>query len=138
MAAGTRMAIADGTELTPNARRSALAPGFCRTQPKTARSVDRQRLEPAGTIVIDDGALGALNDGKSLLPAGVTGIQGRFKRGDAVVVAAHDGREIARGITAYSANDARRIMGNKTSEIEGILGYRGRDEMVHRDDLVLI
>ena len=141
MAAGTRMAIADGTELNPLKRmeEGALCTWFLPdANPKTARKRwIASALKPAGTIVIDDGALGALNDGKSLLPAGVTDIQGRFERGDAVVVAAHDGREIARGITAYSANDARRIMGNKTSEIEGILGYRGRDEMVHRDDLVL-
>ena len=91
----------------------------------------------SGTLISGTLNLGALNDGKSLLPAGVTEIQGQFERGDAVVVTAQDGREIARGITAYSANDARQIMGNKTSEIEGILGYRGRDEMVHRDDLVL-
>ena len=141
MAAGTRMAIADGTELNPLKRieEGALCTWFLPdANPKTARKRwIASALKPAGTIVIDDGALGALNDGKSLLPAGVIDIQGRFERGDAVVVTAHDGREIARGITAYSANDARRIMGNKTSEIEGILGYRGRDEMVHRDDLVL-
>ncbi len=141
MAAGTRMAIADGTELNPLKRmeEGALCTWFLPdANPKTARKRwIASALKPAGTIVIDDGALRALNDGKSLLPAGVTNIQGRFERGDAVVVTAHDGREIARGITAYSANDARRIMGNKTSEIEGILGYRGRDEMVHRDDLVL-
>ena len=141
MAAGTRMAIADGTELNPLKRieEGALCTWFIPdANPKTARKRwIASALKPAGTIVIDDGALGALNDGKSLLPAGITDIQGRFERGDAVVVTAHDGREIARGITAYSANDARRIMGNKTSEIEGILGYRGRDEMVHRDDLVL-
>ena len=141
MAAGTRMAIADGTELNPLKRieEGALCTWFIPdANPKTARKRwIASALKPAGTIVIDDGALRALNDGKSLLPAGVTNIQGRFERGDAVVVTAHDGREIARGITAYSANDARRIMGNKTSEIEGILGYRGRDEMVHRDDLVL-
>lgn len=141
MAAGTRMAIADGTELNPLKRieEGALCTWFIPdANPKTARKRwIASALKPAGTIVIDDGALGALNDGKSLLPAGVTGIHGRFDRGDAVVVAAQDGREIARGITAYSANDARQIMGNKTSEIEGILGYRGRDEMVHRDDLVL-
>ncbi len=141
MAAGTRMAIADGTELNPLKRmeEGALCTWFLPdANPKTARKRwIASALKPAGTIVVDDGALGALNDGKSLLPAGVTDIQGRFERGDAVVVTAQDGREIARGITAYSANDARRIMGNKTSEIEGILGYRGRDEMVHRDDLVL-
>ncbi len=141
MAAGTRMAIADGTELNPLKRmeEGALCTWFLPdANPKTARKRwIASALKPAGTIVVDDGALGALNDGKSLLPAGVIDIQGRFERGDAVVVTAQDGREIARGITAYSANDARRIMGNKTSEIEGILGYRGRDEMVHRDDLVL-
>ena len=141
MAAGTRMAIADGTELNLLKRmeEGALCTWFLPdANPKTARKRwIASALKPAGTIVVDDGALGALNDGKSLLPAGVTDIQGRFERGDAVVVTAQDGREIARGITAYSANDARRIMGNKTSEIEGILGYRGRDEMVHRDDLVL-
>ena len=141
MAAGTRMAIADGTELNPLKRmeEGALCTWFLPdANPKTARKRwIATALKPAGTIVVDNGALGALNDGKSLLPAGVTGIHGRFDRGDAVVVAAQDGREIARGITAYSANDARQIMGNKTSEIEGILGYRGRDEIVHRDDLVL-
>ena len=141
MAAGTRMAIADGTELNPLKRmeEGALCTWFLPdANPKTARKRwIASALKPAGIIIVDDGALGALNDGKSLLPAGVTDIQGRFERGDAVVVTAQDGREIARGITAYSANDARRIMGNKTSEIEGILGYRGRDEMVHRDDLVL-
>ena len=141
MGAGTRMAIADGTELNPlkriedGARCTWFLPD---ANPKTARKRwIASTLKPAGTIVVDDGAVGALNDGKSLLPAGVTAIQGRFERGDAVVVAAQDGCEIARGITAYSADDARRIIGNKTSEIEGILGYRGRDELVHRDDLVL-
>ena len=141
MAAGTRMAITDGTELNPLKRmeEGALCTWFLPdANPKTARKRwIASALKPAGIIIVDDGALGALNDGKSLLPAGVTEIQGRFERGDAVVVTAQDGREIARGITAYSANDARRIMGNKTSEIEGILGYRGRDELVHRDDLVL-
>ena len=106
--------------------------------PKTARKRwIASALKPAGTIVVDDGALNALKSGKSLLPAGVTDVDGEFDRGDAVVVKTTDGREVARGISAYSADDARRIMGNKTSEIEPILGYRGRDEMVHRDDLVL-
>ena len=141
MSAGTRMAIADGTEMNPLRRmeEGAVCTWFLpEANPKTARKRwIASALKPTGTIVVDEGALGALNGGKSLLPAGVTDIQGEFERGDAVVVAAQDGYEIARGITAYSAKDARRIMGNKTSEIEGILGYRGRDEMVHRDDLVL-
>ena len=73
----------------------------------------------------------------NFVPAGVVAIEGDFQRGDAVVVKAADGRELGRGLSAYSAEDARRIMGYKTSEIEALLGYRGRDEMIHRDDLAL-
>ena len=75
--------------------------------------------------------------GKSLLPAGIVDIEGAFARGDAVAVKSIGGQEIARGLCAYSSADARRIMGYKTDEIEGLLGYRGRDEMIHRDDLVI-
>ena len=95
-------------------------------------------LRPAGAISIDAGAERALLDGRSLLPAGVTGARGRFDRGDTVSVLAADGAEIARGIVAYSDVDAARIMGRKSSEIAAILGFRGRDEMIHRDDLVLM
>jgi glutamate 5-kinase len=94
-------------------------------------------LRPAGAVVIDDGALRALLDGKSLLPAGVTAARGRFDRGDTISVVAA-GIEVARGIAAYSDADAVRIMGRRTAEIESILGFRGRDEMIHRDDLVLM
>jgi glutamate 5-kinase len=95
-------------------------------------------LRPAGAITIDAGALRALSEGRSLLPAGVTGTRGRFDRGDTVSVLAADGSEVARGIIAYSDSDAARIMGRKSSEIAEILGFRGRDEMIHRDDLVLL
>jgi len=95
-------------------------------------------LRPAGAITIDAGALRALLEGKSLLPAGVTGARGRFERGDTVSVLSADGAEVARGIVAYSDSDAARIMGRKSSEIEQLLGFRGRDEMIHRDDLVLL
>ena len=95
-------------------------------------------LRPAGAITIDAGALRALLDGRSLLPAGVTGTRGRFDRGDTVSVLASDGSEVARGIIAYSDGDAARIMGRKSSEIAELLGFRGRDEMIHRDDLVLL
>jgi glutamate 5-kinase len=94
-------------------------------------------LRPEGALVIDEGAVRALKDGKSLLPAGIRQIDGRFERGDAVVVKDRDGREIARGLVAYNASDAERIAGKRTVEIEAILGYRGRDEMIHRDDLIL-
>ena len=79
----------------------------------------------------------ALAQGKSLLPAGVTGIDGEFKRGDVVEVKDKGGRVLARGLVAYAAEDARRIAGHKSREIEKLLGFRGRDEMVHRDDLVV-
>ncbi|HSD75372.1 MAG TPA: glutamate 5-kinase [Steroidobacteraceae bacterium] len=93
-------------------------------------------LRPAGALAIDAGAVSALSSGKSLLPAGVVKAIGRFERGDTVSVLGPDGTEMARGISAYSDHDAARIMGRKSAEIESILGFRGRDEMIHRDDLV--
>ena len=95
-------------------------------------------LKPAGEIAIDDGAVHALLRGKSLLPAGVVRAAGRFERGDAISIVGPDGSEVARGICAYSDADAVRIMGRKSAEIEKVLGFRGRDEIVHRDDLVLM
>jgi glutamate 5-kinase len=95
-------------------------------------------LKPAGAISVDDGAVRALMGGKSLLPAGVTRAVGRFERGDTVSIVAPDGSEIGRGICAYSDTDAARIIGRKSADIEKALGYRGRDEIVHRDDLVLL
>src|SRR6202011_5201286 len=95
-------------------------------------------LRPAGAIVVDDGAVRALMGGKSLLPAGVTRAMGRFDRGDTVSIIGPDGSEVARGICAYSDGDAARIIGRKSVDIEKGLGFRGRDEIVHRDDLVLI
>jgi glutamate 5-kinase len=95
-------------------------------------------LRPSGALSIDAGALRALREGKSLLPAGVVAARGRFERGDTVSVFSPEGVEVARGIVAYSDVDAARIMGRKSSEIEGILGFRGRQEIIHRDDLVIM
>jgi len=95
-------------------------------------------LKPAGTLHVDAGAAQALRSGKSLLPAGVTRVEGRFDRGDAVIVRDVDGVELARGLSAYSSEDACRVCGRRSQELEAILGYRGRDEMIHRDDLVLV
>jgi glutamate 5-kinase len=140
-AAGCRMVIADGTRLNP--LKALLEDGRATWfLPPANPTAARKRwiagaLNPVGTLVVDDGALKALRSGKSLLPAGVTAIEGAFKRGDAVVVRDQAGREVARGLSAYSADDARRIAGHKSGEIEARLGYRGRDEMIHRDDLVL-
>jgi glutamate 5-kinase len=139
--AGCRMAIANGEIMHPLA---ALAEGarctwFLPTAtPRTARKKwIAGSLAPVGSLTVDDGALKALAVGRSLLPAGVARVDGDFERGDAVRVLDKTGREVARGLCAYSAADARRIMGHKSREIEARLGYRGRDEMIHRDDLVV-
>ena len=95
-------------------------------------------LKPAGEITVDEGAVRALMRGKSLLPAGVVRALGRFERGDTVSILGPDGAEVARGICAYSDGAAARIIGRKSGEIENVLGFRGRDEIVHRDDLVLV
>jgi len=94
-------------------------------------------LEPKGTLTIDAGAVAALRRGKSLLPAGVIRVEGQFSRGDAVVIRGPDTAEIGRGLVAYDAEDAARIRGRSSADILGILGFAGRVEMVHRDDLVL-
>jgi glutamate 5-kinase len=94
-------------------------------------------LQPLGTFVLDDGAVTALKGGRSLLPAGVAKIVGTFERGDAIAIETAAGQEIGRGLTAYSSGDARLIMGHKTGDILALLGYRGRDEIIHRDDLVM-
>ncbi|MSP29762.1 MAG: glutamate 5-kinase [Acetobacteraceae bacterium] len=95
-------------------------------------------LAPLGEITVDDGAVRALAAGRSLLPAGVRAVEGKFERGDPVVVRAPDGTALARGLSAYASTDAARIAGHRSAEIETILGWRGRDEIIHRDDLVLL
>ena len=94
-------------------------------------------LQPKGAITVDDGAKTALAGGKSLLPVGVTGVDGEFDRGDAVRIIDQYGAELGRGLSAYGAADARAIAGRRSDAIADILDYRGRDEMIHRDDLVL-
>ena len=94
-------------------------------------------LHPAGRLVVDPGAARALAAGRSLLPAGVRSVDGEFERGDAVLIEHPAGTVLARGLSAYASTDARRIAGHRSEEIDGILGWRGRDEIVHRDDLVL-
>jgi len=141
LGAGCRMAITDGKPmhalagLDGGARATWFLPD---ATPRTARKDwIAGSLKPHGTLVIDAGAARALAGGRSLLPAGVRTVQGRFERGDAVVVRDEAGREIGRGLSAYSSDDATLIAGHKSGEIEARLGYRGRDEIIHRDDLVL-
>jgi glutamate 5-kinase len=93
-------------------------------------------LEPKGSLTIDAGAVAALRDGKSLLPAGILRVEGSFARGDAVVIRGPNGAEVGRGLAAYDAEDAAKILGRPSSEILSILGFSRRAEMIHRDDLV--
>lgn len=95
-------------------------------------------LQPLGRLSVDAGAARALADGRSLLPAGVRAVEGEFERGDPVTVVGPGGELLARGLSAYAAADVRRIAGHRSERIEALLGWRGRDEVVHRDDLVLL
>lgn len=139
--AGCRMVVSDGRQTNPLAalRKGARSTTFLpRVAPQTARKkYIAGTLKPAGVLHVDEGAEAALARGRSLLPAGVSRIEGLFERGDAVILLSPDGQEIGRGLVAYGAADARRIIGHKSREIERILGYRGREELIHRDDLVL-
>jgi glutamate 5-kinase len=94
-------------------------------------------LSPQGSVTVDQGAARALAKGGSLLPAGVRAVEGTFDRGDPVTIMGPDGAVLGRGLSAYASVDAERIAGHRSDEIEALLGWRGRDELVHRDDLVL-
>ncbi len=139
--AGTHMVIASGH---PDHALSAIMKGARCTwfltpaNPVTARKKwIAGSLEPRGVLYIDGGAVAALKRGKSLLPAGVKRVDGEFSRGDAVVIRDLDGGEIARGLVAYDAADAGKVMGLSSPEAKNILGFEGRAEIVHRDDLVM-
>jgi glutamate 5-kinase len=139
--AGCAMIIASGkmdhplSAIDKDARSSWFAPSGT---PVTARKTwIAGKLQPAGEMHVDAGAERALSAGKSLLPAGVTLVNGQFERGDTIAIFGPSGREIARGLAGYDASEARQITGRKSNEIEAILGYAGRSAMVHRDDLVM-
>jgi glutamate 5-kinase len=140
-ASGTHMIIASGRIDHPL---DAIAKGarctwFLTTgNPVTARKKwIAGSLEPKGTLSIDAGAVIALRRGNSLLPVGVVRVEGDFARGDAVVIRGPDGAEVGRGLSAFDAEDAQKIRGRSSADIDGILGFSGRAEMVHRDDLVV-
>ena len=141
MDAGCHMCIATGHPLNPLKRVEAGARCTWFVPGETPVAARKQwisgSLKAAGRIQVDAGAAAALRRGRSLLPAGVTGADGGFERGDAVDVADPEGRVLARGLAAYSRADVLRIMGRRSSEIEQLVGFRGRDEIIHRDDLVL-
>ncbi|MCB1543354.1 MAG: glutamate 5-kinase [Rhodoblastus sp.] len=139
--AGVHMAIADGRVEHPLKRMAEGGPCtwfLTPSNPVTARKKwIAGSLEPKGVVRIDDGAAKALVSGKSLLPAGVTGIEGGFNRGDCVLIRNPAGGEIGRGLIAYDAGEAAQIMGRSSRDIENILGYSGRAAMIHRDDMAL-
>jgi glutamate 5-kinase len=139
--AGTHMVIASGQVAHPLQRigKAASCTWFLTpANPVTSRKRwIAGSLEPRGALTIDAGAVRALRGGKSLLPAGVIKVEGSFERGDAVVVRGPDGGEIGRGLIAYDAGDADTIKGRSSGDVLSILGYTGRTEMIHRDDLVL-
>ena len=141
VSAGTHMVIASGKDLYPLRGLSAGAP--CTWFLAAANPVAARKrwiagtLEPKGVVVIDDGARAALHDGRSLLPAGVKAISGQFQRGEAVIIKDEAGREIGRGLIAYTAAEATAIAGRNSVEIEATLGYAGRAALIHRDDMAL-
>ena len=139
--AGTHMVIASGHIQHPL---DAIAEGAQCTwflaagNPVTARKKwIAGSLEPKGTLIIDAGAVAALRRGNSLLPVGVARIEGDFARGDAVIIRGPDGAEVGRGLCAYDTEDAQKIRGRSSADIDTILGFSGRAEMIHRDNLVV-
>jgi glutamate 5-kinase len=138
---GAHMVIADGRVVHPIARVAGGGPCtwfLTPSNPMTARKVwIGGTLELKGAVVIDAGAARALANGKSLLPAGVKRIEGAFARGDCVAIRDEDGVEIGRGLVAYDAEGAERILGRKSRDIAQVLGMAGRAEMIHRDDMAL-
>ncbi|HVC56256.1 MAG TPA: glutamate 5-kinase [Stellaceae bacterium] len=147
MGAGCHMLIAEGALPASGAAMGPLAAieaGARATlflpngEPRSARKAwIAGALNPAGAVIVDDGAVRALRGGKSLLPAGIVAVEGDFERGDCIIVRSRAGAEAGRGLSAYASADIARIAGHKSGEIEAVLGYRGRDEIIHRDDLVV-
>ena len=140
VAGGCAMAIMEGSTYRPL---QALANGANRTwflpkgDPQVARKLWIAAMKPRGAVRLDAGAVRALQAGRSLLPAGVTAVEGHFGRGEPIAILTPEGAEIGKGLTRYTDEEARRIVGHHSSEIETILGYAGRAALVHRDDMAL-
>lgn len=140
IAAGCAMAITEGSRDNPLKK---LAEGAAATwflaqvDPQTARKGWIAAMKPRGDITVDSGAGAALANGKSLLPAGITAVQGRFGRGDPVAILDPAGHKLGQGLARYTAAEAETIKGRKSDEIESILGYPGRAVLIHRDDMAL-
>ena len=140
VAGGCAMAIMEGSVLRPL---TALAQGAPRTwfvaqgDPQAARKRWINAMKPRGGVQVDAGAVAALRAGKSLLPAGVSGVTGSFGRGDPVAILGPLGEGLGKGLVRYTAAETKAIAGHRSGEIEAILGYAGRAALIHRDDMVL-
>ena len=138
--AGCAMAILEGAPMRPL---RALEDGAPCTwfapdgDPRAARKRWISGMKPRGRLTVDAGALGALGRGSSLLPAGVTGVEGGFSRGDPIEIAGPDGAVVAKALAGYDAREARIIMGHRSDRIAELLGHQGRAALVHRDDMAL-
>jgi glutamate 5-kinase len=139
---GAHMVIADGRVMNPIRRIADGGPCTWFLTPSTPVTARKKwiagSLEPRGVVHLDAGAARALFSGKSLLPAGVTRIEGHFDRGDCVILRDASGAEIGRGLIAYDAAQAGQILGRNSRDIEEILGEPGQAEMIHRDDMALV
>jgi len=142
MNAGCATVIANGKRLYPlqaiedGANCSWFLPG--RTPRQARKQWIAGTLVPRGSVTVDEGAERALRTGSSLLPVGIVAVSGEFQSGDAVTVRSGAGRDLARGLAAYSSDEARRICGRRSEELAALLGYSGRDEFIHRDNLALL
>lgn len=140
IAAGCAMAITEGSPDNPLRKLANGAPAtwfLAQLDPQTARKGWIAAMKPRGEITVDSGAGAALANGKSLLPAGITAVQGRFGRGDPVAIIDPAGHKLGQGLARYTAAEAETIKGRKSDEIESILGYPGRAVLIHRDDMAL-
>ncbi len=138
--AGCAMAITLGSPDNPLTAMENGAPATwftAQTDPQAARKRWIAAMKPRGRLIVDAGAVRALGTGKSLLPAGVSVVEGRFGRGDPVEIAGPDGARLGLGLARYTAEEARAIRGRRSDEIEALLGYKGRAALIHRDDMVL-
>ncbi|MDX5381553.1 MAG: glutamate 5-kinase [Rhodobacterales bacterium] len=138
--AGCAMAITEGSVMRPlqALEQGARATWFTATEdPQAARKRWIAAMKPRGEVTLDAGAVRALESGKSLLPAGVTAVSGRFGRGDPVTILGPDGAALGQGLIRYTAAETALIRGHRSDEIETLLGYPGRAALIHRDDMAL-
>ncbi len=140
---GIHLIITDGqdnhsfSELLGGTRRNSLFIANASGQ-SARKSWIGSHMSPKGAVAIDDGAFAALQRGTSLLPIGVRSVTGRFERGDVIEVRTLSGEKVAMGLSAYSSDNTEKLIGKNSADIPNILGYIGREEIIHRNDLVMV